>query len=304
MYMLMIEGIRMWITSSHKVFCGFLLLFAAACVLQPVMADNRTITISYRGSGGSYVGDTVVFDGRNTFGNTTLLRITGPGLPSKGVPVNNLNGVEGTATSVGVDQNGMWKFVWYASTVPGIEKLTTARYTFTAADSLNPDNSATALFMLRKPEYSISAVPNPSKPGDYIELIGTAEQGITSAKIDVKDVSGTVLHTFTSPVGFSGSLSYGFHSDMEPGQYTVTVSNPALKAPFGTTISVVAEETTLPVTTVIAMEPGSAPPTKEVNPVITSAQVPETSPVRTPGSPLTVISALVAGLILASVIRR
>lgn len=294
----------MTIKSSDKVFCSFLLLCAAACVLQPVMADNGTITISYRGSGGSYVGDTVVFDGRNTYGNTTMLWISGPGLPSEGVPVNNLNGAAGTATSVGVDQNGMWKFVWYASTVPGIEKLATARYTFTAADSRNPDKSATALFMLRKPEYSISAIPNPSKPGDYIELIGTAEQGITSAKIEVKDVSGTVRHTFTSPVGFSGSMSYGFHSDMEPGQYTVTVSNPALKVPFGTIISVVPEKATLPVTNVITPEPGSVLPTNEVPAEITSTQVSETSPARTPVSTVIIIAALVAGMILAPIIRR
>ena len=82
----------MGIIPVNKIFCSFLLLCAAACVLQPVMADNGTITIAYRGSGGGYIGDTIVFDGRNTFGNTTLLKITGPGLPAEGVPVNNLNG--------------------------------------------------------------------------------------------------------------------------------------------------------------------------------------------------------------------
>src|SRR5512137_1676389 len=119
----------MGIIPEHKIFCSFLLLCAAACVLQPVMAENGTITIAYRGSGGGYIGDTIVFDGRNTFGNMTLLKINGPGLPSDGVPVNNLNGPSGTATSVGVDQYGMWKFVWYASTIPGLERLQTARYT-------------------------------------------------------------------------------------------------------------------------------------------------------------------------------
>jgi hypothetical protein len=294
----------MRILSANKVFCSFLLLCAAACILQPVMADNGTITITYRGSGGSYVGDTVVFDGRNTYGNITLIKINGPGLPSGGVPVNNLNGAAGTATSVEVDPYGMWKFVWYASTVPGVEKLMTARYTFTATDSLNPDKSATAFFMLRKPEYSISASPNPSKPGDYIELSGIAEQGITSAKIEVKDASGTVLHTFTSPVGSSGSMSYGFHSDMGPGQYTVTVSNPALKVPFGTVISVVPGEGTLPVTTIMTPEQGSGLPTAVVTADATPAPVSETSTAKSPVAPLTIIAAIMAGISMAVIIRR
>ena len=147
-----------------RIFCSFLLLVAAACILYPVVADNGTITIAYRGSGGSTIGDTVVFDGRNTYGNTILLKITGPGLPSQGVPVNNLNGPSGTATSVGVDQYGMWKFVWYASGIPGLDKLQTARYTFIATDSENPAASATTSLLLKKPEFYITVSPNPSYP--------------------------------------------------------------------------------------------------------------------------------------------
>ena len=108
----------MRIIPANKIFCSILLLCAAACILQPVMAENGTITIAYRGSGGSYIGETVVFDGRNTYGNTTLIKITGPNLPSDGVQVNNLNAPSGTATSVGVDPDGMWKYVWYASAFP------------------------------------------------------------------------------------------------------------------------------------------------------------------------------------------
>lgn len=189
----------------NKFFCSFLLLCAAACVLQPVMAEAGTITIGYRGSGGIYIGDTIIFDGKNTFGNTTLLKITGPGLPSEGVPMNNLNGPSGTATSVGVDQYGMWKFVWYASNVPGLEKMQTARYTFIATDSLNPGESTTTSLLLQRPEFYITVSPNPSNPGDYIQLVGKAEQDITSAKIEITDASGKVLHSFTSLVDSSGS---------------------------------------------------------------------------------------------------
>jgi len=288
----------------NRFFCSFLLLCAAACILQPVMAENGTITIAYRGYGGTYIGDTIIFDGRNTFGNTTLLKITGPGLPSEGVPMTNLNGPSGTATSVGVDQDGMWKFVWYASSIPGLEKMQTAKYTFTATDSLNPGESSTTSLLLKRPEFYITVSPNPSNPGDYIQLIGKAEQDITSAKIEISDASGTVLHSFTSPVDSSGSLSYNFHGDMEPGQYTVTVSNPSLKAPYRTVMSVVAPEGTQPVTTVMTQEQGSALPTAVVTEGVTPAPVSETSPAKSPVSPGTILAALMAGIIVAGISRR
>jgi hypothetical protein len=303
--LLLLRGQKMGFLPEHKIFCSFLLLCAAACILQPVMAaDNGTITIAYRGSGGSYVGETVVFDGRNTYGNTTLLKITGPGLPAEGVPVNNLNGPSGATTSIDVDKYGAWKFVWYASSIPGGEKLKSGRYTFTAMDSLQPDKSATTLFMLKKPEYSVSVSPNPVNPGNYVEVIGTAEQGITFAKIDITDSSGKVLHTFTSPVSSSGYFSYGFHVDMNTGQYPVTVSNPALKSSFGTVLSVIPEGVTQPVTIVKTPVQESATRPAEVPVETTTVPVPKPSPTKSPVAPVTILAALMAGVIVAGSSRR
>jgi hypothetical protein len=289
----------------NRFFYSFLLLCAAACILQPVMAENGTISIAYRGSGGTYIGDTIIFDGTNTFGNTTLLKITGPGLPSEGLPMTNLNGPFGTATSVRVDHDGMWKFVWYAAHIPGLEKMQTAKYTFTATDSLNPGESAKTALLLKRPAFYITVSPNPSNPGDYIELTGIAEQGITSAKIEITDASGKVLHSFTSPVdSSSGSLSYDFHGDMETGQYTVTVSNPSLKTSYTTVMSVVAPGETQPVTTVMTQVQGSALPTAEVTEKVTPAPASETSPAKSPVAPLTILAALMAGVIVAGISRR
>jgi hypothetical protein len=242
-----------------------------------------------------------------------LLKIAGPGLPSGGVPVNNLNDPSIAGTPAEVDQYGAWKFVWYAANVQGIEKLKTGRYTFTATDAANPDKSATALFMLKKPEYSVIASPNPVNPGKYIELIGTAEQGISFAKIDIADSSGRVLHTYTSPVSSSGYFSYGFHVDMDPGQYPVTVSNPGLTAPFGTVISVVPEGGAQPVTTMITPKQVSVFPTDEVTGEITTARVtgeittgpaPEPSPTKSPVTPVTILAALMVCVIGAKISRR
>ena len=71
----------------------FLSLFITVmCMIQPVLAQEDSMIISYRGSGGYYLGDTVVFDGKTTVGTPALLKISGPGLPPEGVPVYDLNG--------------------------------------------------------------------------------------------------------------------------------------------------------------------------------------------------------------------
>ncbi len=69
----------MSIRRINQIFSVLVLLIAAICIIQPVLGANGTVTIAYRGSGGSYIGDTVIFDGKNTVGNITFLRITGPG---------------------------------------------------------------------------------------------------------------------------------------------------------------------------------------------------------------------------------
>ena len=52
--------------------------------ILPAYADNGIISITYRGAGGYYIGNSVAFDGKNTVGNMTVIKITGPGLPAEG----------------------------------------------------------------------------------------------------------------------------------------------------------------------------------------------------------------------------
>ena len=147
-----------------------------------------------------------------------MMSISGFGLPAEGVPAANLNGPAGTGTPVRVNLDGIGKYTWYSPGIPGNEKLQTWRYMFIAADKVQPEKSATASFMLKQPEYRITASPNPVHPGGYIELTGIAERGGDSAMIAISDSSGNVIHTYTSPVSASGSFSYSFHADMDPGQ--------------------------------------------------------------------------------------
>ena len=182
--------------------------------------------------------------------------------------------------------------------------MKTGKYTFTAMDSANPGKTATALITLKKPEYSITASPNPVNPGKYVELIGTAEQGVAYAKIDISDSSGKVLHSYSSPVSASGYFNYGFHVDMDPGQYKVTVSNPSLKVPFGTVISVVSENGTVPVTPEIAPVQVSAVPSADMTVETTAGPASNPFPTKSPVAPVTILAALITGIIASGISRR
>ncbi|WP_321508254.1 hypothetical protein [uncultured Methanoregula sp.] len=206
-------------------------------IVQPALADipkttpavSDTMSIAYRGNGGYYIGNTIVFDGRDSVGNVTILKITGPGLPSSGVPLYDMNGNINSGNTVDVGSDGSWRFVWYTSNIKGIDQLQTARYTITAMDLAHPDNAVATSIFLKKPDFSVIAHPDVVKTGEYVQLFGNAENGISSVRIDVTDLSGTVLRTYESAVSASGYFNNGFHVDMAPGKYYVVITNPLTK---------------------------------------------------------------------------
>lgn len=205
-------------------------IIAVLClVIVPAGAINGTISIAYRGSGGSYLGDTVIFDGYNTFSNTTLIRMTGPGLPSEGVPVYDMNGKAGSGNVIPVNERGVWKFAYYTSSIKGIEKLQTARYYFTVFDQEYPDKTATTSILLKKPEFYMQVSPNIGSSGDYVQLSGMAEKSSSSVHFTISDESGKVIHAYDSSVSATGYFNKGFHIDMAPGIYTITMSSPSVK---------------------------------------------------------------------------
>jgi len=278
----------------------FLALFITVmCVIQPVLAQEGSMIISYRGSGGYYLGDTVVFDGKTTVGTPTLLKISGPGLPSQGVPVYDLNGVPGSGNTVPVNEDGTWRFVWFSANIMGVEKLVTARYTITAFDLSNPEKTASVSILMKKPEFYINPQKSQVNPGDYVQLNGIAERGVTQVKIDITDSKGTILRSYTSSVSSSGSFNYGFRADMQPGHYFVSVSNPSMKNVLRTSITVVpsresAMTTTIPSPISTPSVSLSVPPTP--SPSLTQRVAPSPSAVSL--SPFTAI----AGLIISGII--
>jgi hypothetical protein len=294
--MLFNERLKMDNLRFNKYYCSFVMLIALILIIQPVLADGGTLTISYRGAGGYYVGDTITFDGRDTIGNTTLVKITGPYLPSQGVPLSDLNGIPGSGNTVAVNHDGTWKFNWYSANTAGIEKLVTARYTITAMDRSNPEKTTTTSVFLKKPEFYISEQRSPINPGDYVQLNGVAERGVTYVKIDVSDSSGKTLRSFISPVSGWGSFDYGFRANMPPGHYVATASNPALKNTIMTTLTVVLPGNANLTSSENENGTLTASPT-QAQPVTLVASLTPTSP----PSPLTSIAGLFISAVIALV---
>lgn len=292
--MLFNERLKMVILRLNKYYCTFVMLIAVICLIPPVLADGGTVTVSYRGAGGYYVGDTIIFDGRDTTGNTTLVKITGPGLPPQGVPLYDLNGIPGSGNTIAVTRDGSWKFIWHSANTAGIEKLMTARYTITAMDLSNPEKLATISILMKKPEFYINAQLSPINPGDYVQLNGIAERGVTYVKIDVSDSSGKNVRTYISPVSGLGSFNYGFHADMPPGRYGVTVSNPSMKNTLMTILTIAEPENS----SLTSSLPENV--TLDSSPTLTQPVTPVASLTPTiPLSPLTAIAGLFISAFIA-----
>jgi hypothetical protein len=245
---------------SRTIICLLGLVIALTLAVQPVMAVSGTMSIAYRGSGGNYIGDTIIFDGINTFSNTTLLKITGPGLPAEGLPIYDLNGKIGSGNTVQVKPDGTWKLSWYTGTIKGIEKLQTARYYITAFDLTYPDKEHVTSLLLKKPEFYVIATPNTASYGDYVQLTGIAERGTSNVHFDITDASGKTAHSYDSSVSASGYFNKGFHIDMPDGVYTITMTTPSAKTTYRNYLTVVPSGSLAPVTTTPVVQPTIIPP--------------------------------------------
>lgn len=282
----------MVVSGFNKYYYSFVVLCIMIGIGQPVMAQGENISISYRGAGGYFVGDTIIFDGKNSAGNDTVLEISGPNLPPRGVPVDNLNGMPGTGTIVPVSKDGSWKFVWYSSKSIGVEKLATARYTITAADIRSPEKTSSTSILMKKPEFYINPLSNPINAGDYIQLNGYVEQGTTQVRVDISDSNGTLLRTYTTSASGSGYFNYGFRADMRPGQYSVVVSSPSQQNTLRTVLTVISPAVTSPVPT----SPTQVQTSGE-NVTVTGT----TSPVAKRPVPLSILT-IITGLIISGTV--
>ncbi|MGD0533978.1 MAG: PEGA domain-containing protein [Methanoregula sp.] len=278
------------------IFPAVLLLIVLLLCIVPVYAENGTVTITYRGAGGYYIGDSIIFDGKNTLGNMTVIKITGVGLPAEGVPPYNLTDVPGTGNTAETDASGTWAFYWDSSRATGLDNLYTTRYTFTAFDRSHPEITTSTSVMLKKPEFYVTMTPNPASSNEYVQVAGEAEEGASSIMINVLDSSGNQVHTFNSPVSSGGYFNYGFHVDMPPGQYTVTISSPSLLHSLTKTLTVSATNANVTSSETASTTPMALPGTNET---AVSTVPPSTPPITqttvSPGAGTLVISSKPVG---------
>ena len=163
----------------------------------------------------------------------------------------------------------------------GLENLYTAEYTLTAYDLSHPEINSSISIMLKKPEFYVTMNPNPASLDDYIQIAGDAENGASSLEINVLDSSGNKVHTFNAPVSAGGFFNYGFHVDMPPGQYTVTITSPSMLQSLTKTLTISATNTNATAvgnaTAGQAVPPGTTvtgiPGTQPANPTITQTTV-------------------------------
>jgi hypothetical protein len=156
--------------------------------------------------------------------------------------------------------------------------------------------------LLKKPEFYIIATPSTISPGDYVEFRGMAEKDVTYVTIGISDASGSMIHTFISPVSGIGSFDYGFRADMKPGQYNVLVTNPSMKNNLGLILTVSAPQTP-PAMGGAPLEGQLLPPVQTMT--SDQTQVPDTgslpvspSPSQTGITPFTIIlSVIIPGVI-------
>ena len=125
-----------------------------------------------------------------------------------------------------------------------------------------------------------------------MELDGTAERDVTYFKIDIADAGNRILHTFIAPVSATGSFTYGFRIDMQPGVYMVRISNPSLENTLTHAFTVV--------------QPAATNTTEITVQVLTLTSPNETTPVApapslTPSAPLSPLI-LVVGLVLSGLV--
>jgi len=301
----------MVISRNNKILSFIALVVAVLWCISPVLADNSSVSIAYRGAGGNYIGDTIIFDGYNSVSNITVLKLTGPGLPALGVPVYDLNGPAGSGNPVEVNPDGSWRFSWYTGSIKGIEQLQTARYYITAFDLSDPSKTATTSIMMKKPDFYVVASPDKAETGDYVQLLGTAEVGTPDIRIEIRNTSGSILHVYNTAATGSGYFNYGFHIDMPPGDYPVTISSPTIKSSFQTTIHVIPPPTPAPAANSSeAGQPGITPvPTPALSPGLTATpasagtpMMPAPASASNPGSVSISPLAVIAGLIIAALV--
>ncbi|MGB8308501.1 MAG: PEGA domain-containing protein [Methanoregula sp.] len=247
---------------------GLLLLVVLIVCIVPVSGQSGSMSISYRGDGSYYIGDSILLDGTNNVGNTTVIVLTGPGLPADGVPPYAPTGVAGTGDTIHTDPSGTWNFIWDTGRTVGASQLYTSRYTLTVYDLSNPAINSSASIFLRQPGFYATVTPNPAVLNNYVQLTGNVESATNTIEIKITDAHGNLMHTYDAPVSANGYFQFGFHVDMSPGTYSITFSSPTLPNSLTEMLTIVASNANLTTSTIMPSQTTvtGAPATPQITP--------------------------------------
>jgi len=183
------------------------------------------VTISAVGDKSYYLGEKVVFRGKNTDSDSTYLFMTGPDLPAAGVELTSPNkavisGNPDTFTVVKTNPDKSWEYTYYTINLPFLAG-TYSVYAASqpkSADQLGP-GAANAGIALKKPFITANISSSNVTNGQPFTVTGIAEGippevqiwivGSAYAYTTKTPVNSNALFTFTTDAAISGNIPTG-----------------------------------------------------------------------------------------------
>lgn len=209
----------------------------------PASAAGPEITISADGTQSYYLGENVVFRGKNTRSGSTYLFLTGPNLPAAGVKLTSLktaaaSGNPDTFTVATTKPDNSWEYSWYTANL----LLDAGTYTVYAAGepkTADPPDAANVGIIVKKP--FIMAVPSPSPvvQDQPFTVTGTAEGQVPAVQVWIignnyvytakTPVNPDATFTFTADAALSGKIPAGqaylfVQHPMQDNQFDIGIS--------------------------------------------------------------------------------
>jgi hypothetical protein len=208
-------------------------------------AAGSGVTISADGTQSYYLGEKVVFRGKNTGSEPTYLLMTGPNLPAAGVKLTSpktaaVSGNPGTFTVVTTNADKSWEYAFYTANLP----LDAGTYTIYAAgepktaDVLGPD-AANVGIVLKRP--FIMAAPSASTviQGQPFRVTGTAVGNIPEVQVWI--IGNNYVYTAKTPVNIDGDFTFtadaALSGKLTAGQNYLFVQHPMQNNRFDIDIS-------------------------------------------------------------------
>ncbi len=222
-----------------------LIPFTVTTSAGPTSAAGSGVTISADGTQSYYLGEKVVFRGRNTDSDSIYLFLTGPNLQATGVKLTSpkeaaVSGNPDTFTIAKTNADKSWEYSFYTANL----LLDAGTYTVYAAsqpktaDQLGPD-AANVGIVLKKPFITAALSPTPVAKGEPFKVTGTAVGNIPEVQIWI--IGDKYVYTTTTPVNSDANFTFiadaALSGNLPAGQNYLFVQHPMQNNEFDIDIS-------------------------------------------------------------------